>query len=227
MLKKHPKFNILYTLILIAQLLAEYNQFNRLKQTTRPLISLSLMLMLYAATKLKGRFHKRIFTGLVFALAGDMLLLQGENYVSYGLAAYLMSHICYISAFYLDFRSAPELDKKGARTAILLCALFSISYYFYIRPYLGMMKLPVLTYIFVTSLLTMMAAFRNQRVNKSSYILILSGSTSFMISDALLIHTKYAASVNYAGVLIITSYMLAQYLVIMGSANRKLLNNNR
>ncbi|HKG04948.1 MAG TPA: lysoplasmalogenase [Pedobacter sp.] len=229
MLKKHMKFNVLFAIIFLLQLLAEYNtELIRLKYTTKPLITLSLMLMLVVGTKLSGRFHKRVFAGLVFALAGDILLMKSSDpdFFIYGLAAFLICHLCYISAFYLDFRSAPELDKKGARIAILLCAIFSISFYFFIRPHLGTMKLPVLAYIFVMALTMMMAAFRNQRVNRSSFLLILTGAICFLVSDALLTYNKFVSQTNCAGLFIMATYMAAQYLITMGATARKLLNKS-
>jgi len=228
MLKKHSKFNTLFAIIFLLQLLAEYNDFFRLRCTTKPLIVLSLMLMLVVGTKLSGRFHKRIFAGLVFALGGDILLMNGTDprYFMYGLVAFLICHLCYISAFYLDFRSAPELDKKGARMAIVLCGLFSIGFYFYIRPHLGAMKLPVLAYSFVIALMMMMAAFRNLRVNRSSFLLILTGAICFLVSDSLLAYHKFVFQFKYGGLLIIATYMAAQYLITMGAVDRKLLNKN-
>lgn len=227
MLKKHLKFNTLFAVIFLLQLLAEYNhELIRLKQTTKPLIVLSLLLMLIVGTRLKGRFHKRIFAGLLFALAGDILLMLGDNpaYFMYGLGAFLICHICYISAFYLDFRSAPELDKKGARIAILLCAFFGIGFYFYIRPHLGPLRLPVLAYTFVISLMMMMAAFRNLRVNRSSFLLILFGAIFFLVSDAMLALNKFVIQFDYAGMFIMATYMAAQYLITMGAVDRKLIN---
>jgi uncharacterized membrane protein YhhN len=227
MLKKHLKFNTLFALIFLLQLLAEFNQLERLRSTTKPMIVLALMLMLAVGTKLKGRFHKRIFAGLIFALSGDILLLsaaQNPAFLMYGLFAFLICHICYISAFYLDFRSAPELDKKGARIAILLGAAFGIGFYFYIRPHLGAMRLPVLAYTFVISLMTMMAVFRNQRVNRSSFLLILVGALCLLVSDSLMALNKFVHPYEHAGLFIMATYMIAQYLITMGAVDRKLIN---
>lgn len=227
MLKKHLKFNTLFALIFLLQLVAEFNQFERLRFTTKPLVVLSLMLMLVVGSRLKGRFHKRIFVGLIFALTGDVLLLltaYNPEYFLYGLVAFLICHLSYISAFYLDFRSAPELDKTGARIAILLCAAFSIGFYFYIRPHLGTMRLPVLAYTFIISLMMMMAAFRNQRVNKSSFILVLFGAICFLASDSVLAIHKFVQPFEHAGVWIMGTYMTAQYLITMGAVDRKLIH---
>lgn len=229
MLKKYLKFNLLFALIFIFQLVAEYYQLERLRYVTKPLIVISLLIMFAISTKLKGRFHKRMFTGLVFGLAGDVLLMyvwKNESYFMYGLIAFLLCHIFYIRAFYLDFQSAPELDKKGARIAIAICAVFAIGYYIYIRQDLGAMKLPVMIYTFIISLMMMMAAFRNMRVNKMSFNLILFGAMFFLISDSILAYNKFVNSFDLGGLLIMGTYMIAQYLITVGGIERHLIKRD-
>lgn len=226
MLKKYRWFNLLFTLIFILQLLPGFISAGNLAAFTKPLIVISLLIILVISTRLKGRFHKRIFTGLIFALAGDVLLqyANAENKLFlWGLAAFMLCHLFYIRAFYLDFQSAPELDKKGARIAILSCAIVVLSFYVYLRPHLGMMKLPVIIYILVISMMMMMACFRNQRVNPLSFNLILAGAIFFLISDAILACNKFVNPISYAGTWIMATYMIAQYLIVMGAVERRLL----
>ncbi len=226
MFKKYLKFNLIFALIFIFQLVAEYYQLERLRYVTKPLIVISLLIIFAMRTKLKGRFHKRLFTGLVFGLAGDVLLMfvwKNESYFMYGLIAFLLCHIFYIRAFYLDFQSAPELDKKGARIAIAICMVFAIGYYVYIRQDLGAMKLPVMVYTFIISLMMMMAAFRNMRVNKISFNLILFGAMFFLVSDSILAYNKFVNSFDLAGLLIMGTYMIAQYLITVGGIERHLI----
>ncbi|WP_316821873.1 lysoplasmalogenase [Pedobacter gandavensis] len=229
MLKKYLKFNLLFALIFVLQLVAEFQQNATLTYFIKPCIVISLMLMLYRSTKLNGRFHKRLFTGLFFCLLGDVLLMlvwQNPGYFMYGLVSFLLGHIFYIRAFYLDFRSAQELDKKGARLAIVLCAAFGIAFYFYLRPHLNDMKLPVMIYTFVICLMMMMATFRNQRVNALSFNLIFLGAFFFLASDATLAYNKFVKGFDFAGVLIMATYMIAQYLITMGGVERKLLKKD-
>jgi len=224
-MNRHLKFQFLYASVFFLQLLAEYQQLIRLKQTTKPLITILLLLVLYFTTRLSGKFHKRIFTGLLFSLAGDILLLQpGYAPFVYGLSAFLICHLFYISAFYLDFKSAPQLDKRGARIAILTCAVLCTSFYFYLRPLLGPMRLPVLAYSLVIAMMVMMAAFRNQRVNRKSFSFVLAGTICFAVSDALLAIHQLSDPFPEAGLFITGSYMAAQYLITMGAISRKLLN---
>lgn len=226
MLEKYPKFNLLFALIFIVQLIAISTGQETLRYISKPLIVISLMTMLAISTSLKGRFHKRLFTGLFFALAGDVLMMFSsisDSYFTYGLLAFLIAHIFYISAFYLDFSSAPELDKKGARIAILLCSFFGMGFYVFIRSDLAAMKLPVMVYTFVFCFMMMMSAFRNLRVNKLSFNLILFGSMLFLIFGSLLAYNKFVHPFNFSHLLVMSTYMAAQYLITMGAIARKLI----
>ncbi|RYZ48704.1 MAG: lysoplasmalogenase, partial [Sphingobacteriales bacterium] len=136
----------------------------------------------------------------------------------------LICHIFYITAFYLDFRSAPELDKKGARIAIAICSIFGMGFYLYIRANLGPLRIPVMAYTFVISFMMMMAAFRNQRVNTLSFNLILVGAMFFVLSDALLAINKFSQAFNHAHLFIMVTYMAAQYLITIGAIERKLIS---
>lgn len=229
MMKKYKWFSILFALIFILQLVFGHESSGSFAYFIKPCIVISLLIMLFLSTKLKGRFHKRVFTGLVFAWIGDVLLMyvaEGNSFFIYGLFAFLLCHIFYTSAFYLDFKSAQELDKKGARIAILCCAILAISFYFILRPHLGIMKLPVMIYILFISMMMMMACFRNQRVNTSSFKLILFGAMFFLLSDSILAYNKFVQTIDNAGIWIMATYMIAQYLITIGAIERKLIHTN-
>lgn len=226
MLKKYWKFNLIFIVILMLHLSAGFVQNELLRILTKPFITISLVLLLISSTSLKGRFHRRLLVGLFFALAGDIMLIfatKSPDFFSYGLFAFLLCHVYYISAFYLDFRSAPELDKKTARVAVFFVALLATGYFFYLRPYLAGMRIPVLIYILVISFMMMMAIFRNQRVNATSFWLIFSGAIFFILSDCVLAYNKFVFSFDHARLYVMSIYALAQYLIIIGGIERKLL----
>ncbi|RZM21505.1 MAG: lysoplasmalogenase [Pedobacter sp.] len=225
MFRKYAGFTILFASIAALQLCSIYGGYSLLHIITKVMITLSLMITLVFTTRLRGRFHKRVFAGLLFAMAGDIFLLMDSEsgYFMAGLGCFLIGHLCYISAFYLDFRSAPELDKKGARLAILAGIILSCGFYLWLRPYLGPLRLPVLTYIFVITLMMMMAAFRNLRVDTLSFKLILAGAVCFMASDAMLASDRFIAHFPNSGLAIMFTYMLAQYLIVIGAMERTLI----
>jgi uncharacterized membrane protein YhhN len=227
MLKKHLSHSLVNFVIVALHLLGQYLNNTVLMSYTKPLMLIWLAVFLVLKTGLKGRFHKRIITGLGFAIIADLLLLRSSNsdqYFIYGLLAFMLCNVFYIRAFYLDFKSAPELDKRGARIAIISCALLSTIFFFMLRPHLGGMRVLILAYIIVISMMVMMAAFRNQRVNKESFQLILIGAVLFMLSDAFVAYDKFIYSFYGSHLIIALSYISAQYLITLGAVERQLVH---
>lgn len=227
MIKKHLIFNLAYALIFILVLFSVYADIPMAGYILKPCIPISLLIFLFTATRLRGRFHQRLFTGLIFALTGGTLfMLRGydSSYFLFGLVSFLICHLFYISAFYLDFKSAQELDKKGARITIFVSAMFFIGIYVYLRPHLSTLKLPVLAYILILALLVMMAAFRNLRVNTSSFYLILAGTLFVVITAGIFAIAYFVKPFYHSDLLAVGSYMIAQYLIILGGIERRLVH---
>lgn len=236
-MKEYRAFNGLFALILLVQVLMSYLGNSPavaflgidVVDFLRLFLILFLAIFLVVKTRLSGRFHKRIFTGLVCASLADLLLIQApqnQSFYRYSLAAILVCVIFYTRAFYLDFRSAPELDKRGARIAISVSALLAIAFYFYLRPHVGAMKLPVMICILLGSFLTLMACFRNQRVNTRSFNLILFGAILFLLSGSVLSMHLFVQPIGHATTWLFASYAIAQYLITMGAIERKLVHTS-
>jgi len=227
MIKKHLIFNLSYALIFILVLISVYAEIPMIGYILKPFIHLSLLGFIFIVTRIRGRFHQRLFTGLVFALTGETLFMlhsYDPSYFLFGLVSFLICHLFYISAFYLDFLSAKELDKKGARITVFLSAIFFTGTYFYLRPYLGLLKLPVLAYIFMVALLTMMAAFRNQRVNPLSFKMVLTGVFFIICTDLIIAYAHFINPFYLSDLLAGAVYMIGQYLIIVGAVERKLIH---
>jgi len=223
MLMQHKAFNVLYLLVFLLLLSTVFFEYAGIYQVARPCVLILLSIYFYIRTKLKGRFHKRLFTGLLFAGIADFLSVSFPQQGTYVFATYNLAAIFYIRAFYLDFRSAQELDKRGARIGIVICTILGMGFYGYIRPYLNGDVFPAMLCTFLTSMLLMMAIFRNHRVNKTSFNLILLGAACLAITVVLFAINKYKASSDINTLLMLSSYMAGQYLVVMGGVERKLL----
>jgi uncharacterized membrane protein YhhN len=228
MIQTHLKFSLAYALMFVLVLVASFADWTLFIKVALPAANILLLLFLFITTRLKGRFHKRLFTGLIFSLAGNILLQLKDNhpsYLFYSITALFICQLFYIGAFYLDFRSAQELDKRGARIAIVSSAASAIAFYFYLRPHLGIYRLPVMVDVFVIALLAMMAVFRNQRVNRLSFNLVFAGVLFFILFNVFLAYTHFIRPFQFAGPLIVLSYLTAQYLIVLGGIKRQLLHN--
>jgi len=231
MFKKNLQFSFAFAFIFIIQILAETDQGTAklvladFHHIVKPAITISLMFYVAFRTQLKGRFAKRIFGGLLFGLFGDIFLMYDyvdPYFFMFGLGAFLIGHLFYISAFYLDYKWAPSIEKNYTRIAIGIFGVFCVAFYLFLRPNLGDMKIPVMIYSFIISLMAIMAANRKGRVNTLSFNLIFCGAILFLISDSILAYNKFVSPFNFAGIGIMGTYMLAQYCITIGAIERKL-----
>jgi hypothetical protein len=227
MLIKHKAFSLLYFIVVSFLLASAFYQNALLYQVARPIMVLSLLIYFFATTRLKGRFHKRLSIGLFFACIADLLITYYHNPAAlpvYTFAALALATIYYIRAFYLDFRSAQELDKSGARIGIASCAILGMGFYIYLRPHVKENVLAVMLATFLISMLLMMAIFRNQRVNKLSFRLILSGTVCLALTLAIFTINKFVMPFSGAHLVLFGGYLVGQYLVVIGGIERELLH---
>ena len=223
---KNKVFSYVFGIVFILQLYAQSNGNIILLNFSKPLIVIVLLIWLYLSTKLKGRFHKRIFTGLIFALAGDVLLLlehKGNNMFMYGLIAFLLCHIFYIRAFILDHKSNPDLKSPFFLWFTVALIIYCMGLFFYLQPFLGAMQFAVLMYAIIITIMAIMAVNRYKKVNALSYQLILYGALFFLLSDGAMAVNKFAFKIPQDGILIMATYMIAQYLIVYGTVERKLI----
>ncbi len=231
MFKKNLQFSIAYLSIFIIQLISESDQQTSklvladFHYLLKPLITISLMLYIAFNTQLKERFAKRIFSGLFFGLFGDCFLMfvnLEANFFIYGLISFLIGHVFYITAFYLDYKWQVGIEKKISWLALIILSIFSVSFYLYLSPYLATLKIPVMIYALVISFMAFMAFNRKGRVNSISYKLIIYGAILLIISDSILAYNKFVLPFRFSGLAIMSTYMLAQYLITIGTVERKL-----
>lgn len=231
MLKKYQGFNFVFGLIFITQLLTESDTLTHIflvpniHYFVKPLITLSLFGLLLFQTGLRGRFSKRIGLGLLCGLVGDVFLLFDDRYEQffvYGLVAFLIGHLFYLSAFYLDYKVNKSVYQKHTKNAIIAYAFYSTLFCAALWPFLGTLRIPVIIYAFVISVMGVMAVNRFGRVNSLSFKLIFIGSILFAISDTILAINRFVYDFKLAGGLVMATYMIAQYLITIGNLERKM-----
>ena len=225
--KKYKAFTVVYVIFMMVQLFsAQNNNFKQVHILT-PLLLISLVVFFFLKTLIHGRFHRRLLMGLLFFLLSSVLSSRsqpGDSFWALSHGAACIGYICYIRAFYLDFRSAQALDKKNARIAIVVCSIFGMAFYLFLRPYLGTMKIPVMTYIFIVCIMMMMAVFRNKRVNPVSFNLTFLGAILLLTAASLYGYHYFVDSLYLSSLMSILSFSLAQYFIVMGGVERKLLH---
>ncbi len=224
MWNKHRAFTLIFIVIVILNLFAEFAYVPGLRIYVKPLICIALGFYLFSQTKLLSGFNRLVFAALVLSLFGDcFFLFAGSDvyFFLYGLVSFLLAHIVYSLAFFRDFKNNPSASKYYGHLMLFVMGVFSLSYYSYIRDYLNDFRIPVMAYMFVISIMAILAGYRFRRVNLLSFRLIYWGALFFVISDSALAYNKFVEPYPLAGILIMSTYMIAQYLITMGAIERK------
>ena len=195
--------------------------FNWLILITKPLLLLLLIAIFYLQSKSSsGNFKKLVLAALFLSWLGDVLLLfqqSDANFFLAGLVSFLAAHIFYILAFRKTTLHHSLTIIKEKPWLILLFVAYGAGFYFLIRNGLGEMKVPVMLYMVVILMMSLVALNRFRRVEYHSFVLVFAGALSFMASDSLLAINKFYVSFPLSGFLIMLTYIIAQYLIVKGT----------
>ena len=94
-------------------------------------------------------YYRFLMVGMIFCLGGDIFLaLPGKNMFLFGLVCFLMGHVFYAVAF---FYTAGFNSWSG--TGAVISTLAGLGVFLWLRPHLGFMKIPVICYILVISVM--------------------------------------------------------------------------
>ncbi|MBX2896423.1 MAG: lysoplasmalogenase [Cyclobacteriaceae bacterium] len=206
---------ILFLVIAISNLVAVTFNITLLNLITKPLLVPALAVYYLVATSGKSYLF---LAALFFCWLGDVLLMlqRDEIFFIAGLIAFLTGHVLYIIC-YRNFRSAGTgltgTQRIRFSLPIVLAGTGLVTILF---PHLGSLQIPVMVYALVITVMAMQALFRYGRTNSKSFTLVFAGAISFMLSDSLLAINKFMQPLPLAGLAIMFTYILAQYLIVEG-----------
>ena len=212
-----------YVYIMIGALVvsAELTHDRPLMYILKPLLMPALILFYIQSL---GRTLRKIDWLLIAAWAfswfGDVVLMfSGINYFLAGLVGFLITHLLYTGAFNMvRDRSVIPLLKRKIWLLIPLVA-YLVGLMWVVFPAIGdEMRPPIAIYSIVIGVMVISALNRYGRVNDSSFALVFGGALIFMLSDSLIAVNKFLChdSLYMAGVWIMSTYMVGQYLIAMG-----------
>lgn len=188
---------------------------------TKPFLMIPLLLFyLSARAKKIDLLSKYIVGALVFSWFGDLLLmLQGQfdGLFIFGLAAFLIAHICYIFGFRLaKFHETRNTNRSFMHTRLIFLLFIGGTLIYMLYPYLGEMLVPVISYTIVIISMSVAALFRRGWTVDKSFILVYSGALLFIMSDALIAIDKFMNPIAQGRLLIMATYISAQFLIVKG-----------
>lgn len=223
-------FAILYILDGILNILAENRANNILLYSTK--ILLMPLLAIYFFQQIKNiKQYRSIYFALFFSWIGDILLMFPRNESNpstvkllfvFGLVAFLIAHLNYIIHFVKEVK-----DKNKATVIIekpyliLPFVVYGFLMLYFLFPGLGTMKLPVIIYTLIILLMAMAAFNRKNIVQTTSFEFVFIGAVLFVISDSCIAINVFYKPFNFARFVIMSTYIVAQFLIIFGILKSK------
>ena len=203
---------IMFAVPLLGGLLYFEKQGNR-KAVLPTKTVLSLLFIITALVQphpLSGYFYP-LLIGLFFCLGGDVFLaLPREKMFLFGLVSFLLGHVFYAIGFFQVAQMNPF-----TWIGLCICLVLSGGIYFWLRPHLGSMNLPVLFYVIVISIMVVGAwtVIGDSRLAKPGRIMVFIGAVSFYFSDVFVARDRFL-KLQFANRLIgLPLYYCGQFLL--------------
>jgi uncharacterized membrane protein YhhN len=227
----------LYFLAAFIDLLSETYGNETLQFFSKPLLMLFLMAYYISTVKGRNAFHYLILGALTFSWLGDIALMfvasiahpgtlmgvhKSPDYFLIGLGCFFVAHIFYIIAFtqVTDRSIKPLLPSRiwiiiplviyaGALLSILLPNIYA-------NERSRFLVVPVTAYALAIGTMVALSINRYKRVNDRSFALVFGGAVLFLFSDSIIALNNFVRPLPFAGLLIMSLYIVGQYFIVRG-----------
>jgi uncharacterized membrane protein YhhN len=175
---------------------------------TKPVLLPLLIFWYVSSAKSENiELNKFFVAGLTLSFLGDLFLLFDWGFLP-GLGSFLVAHVFYI----ITFRKKSQ--KSIAKFWPLILAIYASVLLYVLFPYLKEMKIPVMLYAIVISVMMYSALKTNKH-----YLII--GALLFLISDTLLSINLFLKPLMILNLLVMTTYVAAQWFLVKGMLSPK------
>lgn len=189
---------VIFSAIYLASLSFEIDFSGLLK--ILPILTLSLVV----AKTSESPIRHFLLTALFFSACGDLLL--NANQFILGVAAFLIAQLSYAFLFVRDWQGFT----KRLPISLLLLGFMGLMLYVLV-PHLESLLIPVIAYLLAISFMGFTAIQSKYTISWS-----VVGAMVFIASDSLIAIEKFIQPIAYNDYWIMTSYYLAQWMLIEG-----------
>lgn len=191
---------------------------------TKPATTLLIAAIVWQARDSARPFYRRaVLAGMLLSCLGDIALMLPVDAFVPGLIAFLLAHLCYITAFREGLRAG-----RGLLAATLLLGAFAVLNVMGLWPHLpAPMRIPVLAYVAVLASMAVLALARQWRrpqpdaVEACSARWAAAGALLFVASDSLLAWDRFGGGLPLASLLVLSTYYAAQYAIARSVKQQK------
>jgi uncharacterized membrane protein YhhN len=181
------------------------------------IIPVLIILLIVNLSQHKDSSYILVLVALAFSWAGDIILeftVRVESMFMLGLLSFMLAQLIYLTVFFKTPGRNAIVSKRFYLSIPVL--LFGTGLLFFLYDDLGVMRIPVLIYAMVILVMLTAAINRIEKVNRLSFLMVLAGAILFVISDSSIAINRFSYPFEASGIVIMSTYILAQYLIIMG-----------
>jgi uncharacterized membrane protein YhhN len=174
----------------------------------KPLATVLILIIAVLPCRTAVPLYRRwVVAGLVFSLAGDIILMLPFNLFLHGLASFLFAHLFYIAAF-----------RSGTRTVLspwpaLPFLAYGLVIFGLLIPWLGNLRFAVAVYMLVILTMAWQALARWLQKRDKAALLACFGALLFVVSDTLLAFDHFKGRFQSSVLLYMGTYYAAQWLI--------------
>jgi uncharacterized membrane protein YhhN len=189
----------------------EYMENHRSILPTKTALSTLFVITVLIQPHPISTYYHLLLLGLLFCLGGDVFLaLPQDKMFLLGLVSFLVGHIFYI----IGFLSVAHINTwTWLGTFIVL--VFSGYVYFWLKPHLGTMKVPVLVYIIVITIMLSGAwsILGESILARLGRVMVFSGASCFYVSDLFVAQDRFMKKAPINRFLGLPLYYTGQFLL--------------
>ena len=156
---------------------------------TKTVLSSLFVIAAFVQPHFISGYYNWLLAGLIFCLLGDIFLaLPQKGMFLAGLVVFLTGHVLYV----FGFLRVTEIGEWAGMGSLVIIAV-GVLVYFRLRTYLGRMKIPVIFYMIVISVMLAgaWAIFGNCGLAGSGRIMIFAGAFLFYLSDLFVARHRF------------------------------------
>lgn len=237
MFKSLKTLTIVYFILMWLYFVSIHTELVTLHNLLKPLFM--IVLIWFLTEQFKGAqnwFSKLIIFGLFFSWIGDIALMISKEgpYFIIGLGSFLIAHLGYSAAFYLNIKASDrKFNLSSATLSSIPFLALTVPFYNYIKEGLIFVKdgveknltVPVLAYTIVITLMGISSAWRYKHVAQQTFNWMLIGAILFILSDCVLALNifsirpePFSDTSKYLRIANMLLYLGGQYMIAVGAA---------
>ena len=196
-------------LILLLYHIKRNNQKSAL--LTKTVLSSLFVIAVLVQPHLVSGYYNFLLAGLIFCLLGDIFLaLPQKGMFLAGLVVFLAGHLLYAVGFF----RVTEIGKWTGTGTLVIAAVGGLVY-FRLRTYLGQMKIPVIFYMIIISVMLTGAwsVFGDYNLAGPGRIMVFAGALLFYLSDLFVARNRFVKKDFFNRLTGLPLYYAGQFLL--------------